>query len=133
MKIKVQTRKRTNAGNRKAKGTIAILDAAATRPHTLVRVPSNPLQNKAALFTRMPTMESALRVLLINYMKMKREQGAKLAPHSITLHEDRCTFGAVLWPRASSGPDLDEMQDAVIERDEDCCCHPLVLYPGAMA
>lgn len=108
-----------------------LCDAAAQRPTTSVIVHANPLQPFKALFTKLPNMESALKSILSHVGEMFRE--SKLGPHSITMHEDRCAFGAVLWPRAFTPLDVEEMQDAVAERERECRCKPLVMYVGAMA
>lgn len=137
MKINVQTRKRAGKSSkskgRKATGSVLACDEAMARPSTLVIAKPNPMQPYRSLFTRLPAMDSALRTLLANFARMQRENPGKIGPHSLTLHEDRCPFGVVLWPRASNGVDLDDMRDAVTERDAECRCHPLVMYPGATA
>lgn len=127
-RARVTTRK-----TRKATGSTALCDAAMKRPTMLVHVPRSPFQPTAALYTKLPAMASALEAMLRHYHATLREQPGKLAPHSIAVHEDRCAFGVVLWPRANEGVDLEEMRDAVSERDEQCGCTPLILYPGACA
>lgn len=137
IKMRTQTRKATarvtTRKPRKATGSIARLDAAMKRPRTSVKYKPNPMQPHRALYTKLPSMESALGVVLKQFGQTMREQPGKLGPHSLTMHEDRCPFGVVIWPRASNGADLEEMRDAVNERDHECRCNPLVMYLGAQA
>lgn len=115
------------------KRSIAACDAAMKRPMVSVKVKSNPFQPRRPLYTKLPAMDDALRTMLGSYMKAMKDNPSKLAPHSIAVHEDHCAFGVILWPRASDGADLEDMQDAVAERDGACGCTPLVMYPGALA
>lgn len=135
-KIKMRATQRKSAKGRtdgRKASSIALCDAAMTRPTTIVRVKSNPFQNVRALNTELPAMRDALKSMLGSYMKAYKNEPGKLAAHSVTMHEDHCVFGVILWPRVSEGADLEEMQDAVAERNEHCSCKPIIMYPRAMA
>ena len=106
-------------------------DRAMKRPTTSVLVRANPLQPIAALNTKIPSMAAALKGVLAHVSAAMREK--KLGPHALMLHEDKCAFGAIVWPRAATPNDVDEMHDAIAERNEGCTCSYLVMYPGAQA
>ncbi len=133
IKMRATHRKSANEKTRMRGASVKACDAAMTRKGTRVRVPSNPFQNVRAIFTELPSIDECLKATLGGLVKAHRENPGKIAPHSVTIHEDHCAFGIIIWPRASDGADLDDMRDAVEERDHNCGCKPIVLYPGALA
>ncbi len=129
-KLRLQTRKRTSSTPHARAKRTAMRTHAPAPTSTLVHVRDNPLQPRGPLYTKLENMNSALQATL-NTHSENRERISQ--PHAMMIHMDACSFGVVVWPRASNGDDLEEMQDAVAERDAQCSCRPLVMYLGAMA
>lgn len=123
---------------RKRKHVMLSVDEALTRATVRVRAPSNPLQPLHALGSQPGTIENAIKQLLGGYARSveeaaKSEGKVRIHPHVMIVHEARCCFGVLVWPRASGPTDLEEMQDAIDERDSACRCKFLVLPLGASA